>query len=249
MARYPLNVADRDRFARLVDAGLMPVALLLPRMSSRERVSFVCRTAARGLLPELTQIATESASVDARAAVALAEEDPAAALTFRDEASFWSEFGARHPSPRGRWRGGDQGLALRHPGSGRRAAKAPVISPPEAGTSPPEAREISTTVPPADARPGNGAPIPERTGRARRHRRVSSVSAELAVRDLPEWALDILETLPPLVTRAAAAKALVVSVKTLDRRIEEHVLTAVHVGSRVLVPRLALVGYLVTQSH
>lgn len=259
MARFPLNVADRSRYAWLADAGLMPVALRVPRMSTRERVRFVCSTAARGLLPELVRIATESAAADARAAGALAEEDPGASSTFRDEADFWSAFGARHPDPRGRWRErGDQGLARRSSASRPRTGKAPVISPPEVEASPPapEAGTISTTVvvvplAKASADPkSNEARTPERTGRTRRRRsRGSFVNVEQAPRDLPAWAQDILEMLPPLVARAAAAKVLDLSQKSLDRRIAEKALVAVRPGRRVLIPRLALVSYLVAQSR
>lgn len=64
-------------------------------------------------------------------------------------------------------------------------------------------------------------------------------------RELPEWALDLLEVLPPILSRDEAASVGRISTKTLDRRIRERRLEAIHADGRVLIPRLALVEFLV----
>lgn len=66
--------------------------------------------------------------------------------------------------------------------------------------------------------------------------------------NLPPWAADILETLPPLLTREAAAKLLNMSESTLDRRIGDGSLVVVKTGRLVQVPRLELVKMLVASA-
>lgn len=61
---------------------------------------------------------------------------------------------------------------------------------------------------------------------------------------LASWAKDVLETLPPLLSRTVAAKTLGVSTRTIDRRIRAGVLEAVRTGRRVLIPRVCLVEHL-----
>src|SRR5437016_1239261 len=61
---------------------------------------------------------------------------------------------------------------------------------------------------------------------------------------LPPWAEDVCSSLPPLLTRQEAAAALKCSCKSIDRRIRSLELHAVKNGSRVLIPRLAIVELL-----
>jgi hypothetical protein len=65
---------------------------------------------------------------------------------------------------------------------------------------------------------------------------------------LSRWAQDLLEGLPPILSRDEAAHVARVSKKTLDRRIRERRLEAIHADGRVLIPRLALVEFLVSTS-
>jgi excisionase family DNA binding protein len=66
---------------------------------------------------------------------------------------------------------------------------------------------------------------------------------------LPPWAADILDTLPPLLTRDDAAKRLNLSESTLDRRIVDGSLVVVKNGRRVMIPRLELVKMLVASAE
>lgn len=66
--------------------------------------------------------------------------------------------------------------------------------------------------------------------------------------DLPPWAADILQALPPILTRAEAAKALRMCERTLDRRIAEGRLVAIKDDGRVTIPRLAVVHLLVANA-
>jgi hypothetical protein len=66
--------------------------------------------------------------------------------------------------------------------------------------------------------------------------------------ELPRWATDLLQTLPPLLTREGAAQTLGVAPVSIDRRIRRRELSATKHGARVLVPRLALVEYLVART-
>jgi len=61
---------------------------------------------------------------------------------------------------------------------------------------------------------------------------------------LPTWANDLLMTLPPLLDRGEAAKALHVGLRSLDRRLAEGSLAFTRSGGRVLIPRIAIVEHL-----
>jgi excisionase family DNA binding protein len=61
---------------------------------------------------------------------------------------------------------------------------------------------------------------------------------------LPRWAQDVLEGLPPLLSRDLAARTAGISKKSIDRRVREGLLQAVRCGGRVLIPRLALMEFL-----
>ncbi|HZU97054.1 MAG TPA: helix-turn-helix domain-containing protein [Planctomycetota bacterium] len=62
---------------------------------------------------------------------------------------------------------------------------------------------------------------------------------------LPDWALDLLESLPPLLSTKEAAESLRVSEKTVRRRIREGLLPCVRGGRFMRIPRLALVNFMV----
>jgi excisionase family DNA binding protein len=61
---------------------------------------------------------------------------------------------------------------------------------------------------------------------------------------LPEWAGDLLSSLPPMMERVEAASLSRLSMKTLDRAIASKALEVVRMGDRVLVPRAGLVAWL-----
>jgi hypothetical protein len=79
-----------------------------------------------------------------------------------------------------------------------------------------------------------------RTGRVR-----STAASTAAARDLPPWAQDLLAILPPLLSRDDTVSETKLSRRTIDRRIREKRLKAIKIDGRVLIPRRALVEFLV----
>ena len=136
--RLRLTPEDRARQARFEDTGLMPDALSLPRMAPPERRAFVRSAAARGLLPELLEIAIEEEPVARGGADSLAREDPSLSASLRAEADVWCALLDRHHAPRSRPRRARAGRTARRDARGSvAAAVASGADPPSAGPSSP----------------------------------------------------------------------------------------------------------------
>lgn len=64
-----------------------------------------------------------------------------------------------------------------------------------------------------------------------------------------DWKNDLIKTLPPMLTRRAAAAALSISTKSVDRRVREKALTAVRCGRRTLIARASVIDFLAANSN
>lgn len=62
---------------------------------------------------------------------------------------------------------------------------------------------------------------------------------------LPDWARDLLATLPGLMDVEKAAEVTTASAKTIRRRIGDGSIKVVRLGDRVLIPRLNLIHFLI----
>lgn len=67
--------------------------------------------------------------------------------------------------------------------------------------------------------------------------------------NLPEWAAELLEKLPPMLGRLEAADVCRVNFKTVDRAAKAGKLVAVRLGDRVVFPRSSVVAWLVANAR